>query len=62
MSLQMDFEFWVDRTLLKMSLAVLISDLIVVISPGEFIILPPTVIRVQCVSDFCGRISATILP
>ena len=31
-------------------------------SPGKSVIFPPTVSQVQCVSDFCCRISAKILP
>ena len=56
------FSFFVDNTLLKMSLSVMKYALGVVTSPGKLIKSPPTVIWVRCVSVFCGLISATILP
>ena len=56
----MNFLFLVDRTLLKMSLAVVRSDVYLVTSPGKLIIFPPKLSRVRFVSAFCGHISATI--
>ena len=53
--------FLVKRTLFKMILAVVRFAVGVLTSPGKLIIFPPTVSRVLCVSDFCGRISATII-
>ena len=62
MSAHMNFAFFVDNTLLKMSLAVMISDVGVVTSPGKLIKFPPTVSMVQCSSAFCGLILAKVLP
>ena len=45
-----------------MILAVVRSDVGVVKSPGKSIKFPPTLIRVQFVSAFCGRIFTTIPP
>ena len=56
MSAHMNFEFLVERTPLKMSLAVVRSDVGVVTPQRELIMFPPTVRRVRHVSDFCGRI------
>ena len=42
MSARMNFEFWVERKMLKMSLAVVRSAVCVVISPVNLIIFPPT--------------------
>ena len=58
----MNFEFFVDNTLLNMSLAVIRSSVGVVTSPGKLIKFTPTVIRVRCVSAFFGLISAKISP
>ena len=52
----MNFAFFVDNTLLKMSLAVIRSDVGVVILPGKLIKFPPTVSLVRYVSAFCGII------
>ena len=62
MSAHMNFVFFVDNTLLKMSLAIMRSAVGVVTSPGKLIKFPPTVSLVQCVSAFYGLILATILP
>ena len=62
MYVHMNFTFFVDNKLLKMSLAVMGSDVGVVTSPGKLIKFPPTVSWVQCVSAFCVCISATIIP
>ena len=62
MSAHMNFAFFVDNTLLKMSLAVMRSAVGVVTSPGKLIKFPPTVSLVRCVSAFYGLISATIIP
>ena len=45
-----------------MSLAVIRSSVGVVTSPGKLIKFPPTEILVRCVSAFCSRILATIIP
>ena len=58
----MNFGFLVDRKLLKMRLDVVKYAAGVLKSPGKLIIFSPTVSWVQCVSDFCLRISATIIP
>ena len=58
----MNFAFEFDRTLLKMSLYAVRSDVGVVTSPGRLIRLPPAVSWVRFVSDFCGRISTTVIP
>ena len=57
-----NFASLVKRTLLKMSLAIVRSSIGVIMSPGKLIISPPTVSQVQCVSGFCVKFSATILP
>ena len=62
MSTHMNFLFLVDRTLLKTSLGVVRYAIGVVTSPGKLIIFTITVSCVQRISDFCGCISATILP
>ena len=62
MSAHMNFFIFVDNTLLKMSLAVIRPPVGVVTSPEKLIKYSHTVSWVQCVSDFCGRILATILP
>ena len=62
MSAHMNFAFFVDNTVLKMSLDVMRSAVGVVTSPGKLIKFPPTVSLVRCVSAFCGLILATILP
>ena len=62
MSAHMTFSFLVERKLLKMSLNVVIYSVGVVASPGKLIKFPTTLSQVRCVSDFCGRISATIIP
>ena len=62
MSVHINFEFLVERTLLKMSLDVVIYAVGVVTLPGKLIRFPPTVSPVRCVSAFSGRILATILP
>ena len=60
--MHMNSTFLVERTMLTMSLAVVVYDVGVVTSPGNFIRFPPTVSLVQCVSDFCGCILAIIIP
>ena len=62
MSAHINFEFLVNRTLLKMGLSIVRSDVGVSTSPGKLIRFPPTLIRLICVSDFCGCISSTIIP
>ena len=62
MSTYMNFASFVDNTLLKMSFDVMRYVIGVVTSPGKLIKFPPTVSLVQCVSDFCVLISATIPP
>ena len=62
MSAHMSFSSFVDYTLLKMILAVMRYVIGVVTSPGKLIKFPPTVSLVRCVSAFCGRISAAIIP
>ena len=62
MSTHINFTFFVDNTLLKMNLAVMISVVCVVMSPWKLIKFPPTVSLVQCVSAFCGLLLAKILP
>ena len=57
-----EFLFFVDNTLLKMSLSVIKYAVGGETSPGKLIKFPPTVILVKCVSAFCGIILATILP
>ena len=62
MSSHINFAFFVDNKLLKMSLAVMRSAVGVVTSPGKLIKFPPIVSLVKCLSAFCGLISSTILP
>ena len=52
MSAHMNFSFLVDRTLLKISLSVVRSTVVVVTSPGELIIFFTTVSQVKFVSAF----------
>ena len=61
MLVHMSSAFLVERTLLKMSLAVVISAVGAEITPRKLIIFPPTLSQVRRVSDFCGSISSTIL-
>ena len=58
----MNFESFIDNTLLKMSLDIMRYAVGVVTSPEKLIEFPPTASMVRCVSDFCGRILATSLP
>ena len=58
----MNFVFLVDNTPLKIILAVVRYAVGVVASPGKLIKFPPTVSQLLCVSAFCGRILATIIP
>ena len=58
----MNFSFFVDNTLLKMSLAVVRSALGVLTSPGKLIKISPIVSQVRYVSSFCGHILATNIP
>ena len=53
---------FVDNSLLKTSLAVIISAVGVVTSPGKLITSPLTVSQVRCVSVFYCLILATIIP
>ena len=62
MSAQMHFVFWFDLTLLKRILAVLVSSVDAVMSPGKLIRLTQTVSQVQRVLDFWDIISATMNP
>ena len=52
MSAQMHFVFWVDLTLLKRILAVLVSSVDAVMSPGKLIRLTQKVSQVRRVLDF----------
>ena len=51
----------VDMVLLVSFLAVVISDVVVVTSPGQSTIFSPKVSLVMWVSDFFGLISHTVL-
>ena len=62
MVVHINFAFFVERKILKMSLDVVRSDVGVVMSPGKLIIFPPTVSCMLRVSDFCDNILATIIP
>ena len=62
MSAHMNFAVFVDNKLLKMSLVGMRSAVGVVTSPGKLIKFTPTASLVRCVSAFCGRILATIIP
>ena len=53
---QMNFSFLVKRTLFKISLDVVRSDVGVVTPPGKLIIFTPTLSRLQYDSTFCGCI------
>ena len=52
MSVHINFVFFVDNTLLKISLAVMRYAVGAVISLGKLIKFPPTVSLVRCVSAF----------
>ena len=52
----------VEMVLLMRVLAVVVSSVVVLNSPGESIRLPPTVSLVQWVSYLCGLTSQTIIP
>ena len=58
----MIFSFFVDNTLLKISLAVIRFAVDVVTSPDKLIKFTPTVSLVRCVSAFCSRISSKLIP
>ena len=60
--MHMDFSFFVERSLLKISLDVIRYAVGVVSSPGELTRFTPKLSRVQCVSDFCGHIYSTNIP
>ena len=60
MSAHTNFAFFVNNTLLKNILAVVISDVAVVTLPVKLIKFPPTLSQVRCVSAFCVHIAATI--
>ena len=60
MLVHMDFDFWVQKNPLKMSLAVLKVSVGVVMSPGKLIIFPPTISWIRCASSFNSNILVTM--
>ena len=60
MLVHMDFDFWVQTNLLKMSLAVVKVSVGVVMSPGKLIRFPPTVSWIRCASSFNINILVTM--
>ena len=62
MTAHMNFTSFVDNTRLKISLDVIRYAVGAVTSPWKVIKFPPTLSPVRCVSAFCGRILAKIIP